>query len=738
MKDKQKQTIESILHTNINEQVHAVVKEFSMACKKAAIYGSTHPLSKKAIHKPFLLFDKIFRYKKYINFSLHKGYLYLLNIRLKDSVFNEEIIKYMQMLDIKVFVFEKHLTLGELEKFIFRFVLRIDRSNHDELLTTYLKTEKIDTVEINTEHAYKLFEGKDLYRGDVSHDFSLRNIIMSQLPDSIEMLARLYSGDTQFAEEHCCDFDLDFILRLVPEKVALLSAPSINDEIKELITKLALEKETEKQNSGVALCKDICKLLEFHPEYETISKALDSYMSCEVVSEEFSNELKSPSVRIKNEAQQNIDSLMQEIFSDLSIEFSPALFTDSFVRLLKTGQKEKSAEVAIELVEYLGNSNYDFRQKALSLLLEIIAPLHLYSDKYLFDKLSQVIIRNLFEKKETFEYSEFVWQIIEKSIVEKDYKFLAKIMHSLYLRRRIENDVTIYDSIAIKKIYMNFNQKSIIDGLITELLKGNSSTNQYLKEVLIGSGSEEVAAALANIISHPNRQIRQLALKILGELGHASLDVFGAVLADDDLFKRAEDKRELPDEQWYVVRNAIFVFGLLKDKKGCIPLRLRINDPDVRVRREIISSLEKIGGEESVDVLMMMADDDDKEIREAAVITIGLIGTEDVSPLLISLAQQNSRIVIKALLALGRVGGKDAEKFLSRILNDDDLLESLTSSKVSKEEIRLAAIKALGSLDDSQAIQTIMQYRDNQSTTQKIFFKNSPINKTIKNILSKK
>ncbi len=561
---------------------------------------------------------------------------------------------------------------------------------------------------------------------------------MSQLPDSIETLARLYSADAQFAEEHCCDFDLDIILRLVPEKVALLSAASINDEIKNNLTELALEKETEKQSSGVTVYKDICKLLEFHPEYETISQALDSYMSCGNVLAEITNELKTPSVRIKNEAQQSIDSLMQETFSDLSIEFSPALFTESFVRLIKTGQKEKSAEVAIELVEYLENSNNDFRQKALSLLLEIIAPLHLYSDKYLFDKLSQVIIRNLFEKKETFEYSEFVWQIIEKSIVEKDYKFLAKIMHSLYLRRRIENDVTIYDSIAIKKIYMNFNQKSIIDGLITELLKGNSSTNQYLKEVLIGSGSEEVAVALVNIISHPNRQIRQLALKILGELGHASLDVFGAVLADDDLFKREEGKRELPDEQWYIVRNAIFVFGLLKDIKGCIPLRLRINDPDVRVRREIISALEKIGGEESVDVLMMMADDDDREIREAAVITIGLIGTEDVSPLLIALAQQNLRVVIKALHALGRVGGKEAEKYLSLILNDDDLLESLTSSKVSKEEIRLATIKALGDLDDSQAIQTIKQYHAGQSTTQKIFFKNSPINKTIKNILSKK
>ncbi len=738
MIDKKKQSIETILNINLNEHVHAVVKEFSMACKKAAIYGSTHPLSQKSIQKPFLLFDKIFRYKKYINFNLQNGHLFLLNIRLKDSVFNEEIIKHMQMLEIKAFNFERHLTLGEFEKFMFRFVKRIDRSNHDELLNAYLKSEKIDSVEVNTEHSYQIFETKNQYRGDVSHDFSLRNIIIQQLPDSIEALARLYSADEAFAEENYCDFDLDIIHILIPEKVALLTTESIQTEIKKHVAELASVKELELQNSGIAVCKDICRLLEFHADYDMITKDIDSYITCEDLSKDFVSEMKSPSVRIKHEAQASVDSLMQEIFTDLSIEFSAPVFADSFIHLYKTGQKEKASDIAKQLVVYLGDMSYDFRQKALSLLLEIIKPMNLFSDTLFFEKLGQVIIRNLFERKETFEYSEFIWQVIEKSFKEKDYAYLAKIMNSLHLRRRIENDVTIYDSIAIKKIYMNFNQKYIIDGLLTELLKNNATTNQHLKEILVGSGSEEVAAALSQIISHPNRQIRQFALRILGELGHASLDVFGAVLADDEYFERDNGRRELQDEKWYVVRNAIFVFGLLKDQKGCIALRLRINDPDVRVRREIISALEKIGGEESVDLLMMIAEDEDREIREAAVIAIGLVGTEDSAPLLISLLMQNSQLALKAIHALGSVGGKEAEKQLSKIINEPELLDSLKSSKTSKEEIRLATIKALGNLGDSQSIRTIKEYQENQSTTQKIFFKNSPVNKTIKEILSKK
>ena len=64
-KVKQKQITESILNRNLNEQVHALIREFSMACKKAAVYGANHPSSKRAVHKPFLLLDEIFRFKKF-------------------------------------------------------------------------------------------------------------------------------------------------------------------------------------------------------------------------------------------------------------------------------------------------------------------------------------------------------------------------------------------------------------------------------------------------------------------------------------------------------------------------------------------------------------------------------------------------------------------------------------------------------------------------------------------------
>ncbi|KAA3637059.1 MAG: HEAT repeat domain-containing protein, partial [Calditrichaeota bacterium] len=320
----------------------------------------------------------------------------------------------------------------------------------------------------------------------------------------------------------------------------------------------------------------------------------------------------------------------------------------------------------------------------------------------------------------------------------KQYKSLSQITNAMHLRRKIENNVTVYDSLAIKKVYMNFNQREIIGNLIDEMIKGVSPESKYIKDILIATGSEEVAMALSDIISHPIRQVRQTALKILGELGHASLEVFSRILIDDEMFEREEGRRELSDNKWYIIRNSIFVFGLLKDEKAAIPLRLRINDPDVRVRREIISALERIGGEESVDILMMMAGDADKEIRESAVITIGLIGNPETAPLLISLAKTDYRICLKAINALGRIGGNEAKAFLSETLSDEDKIRELASGELSREDLKLAIVRSLGTLGDTGAIKIIKEFNENLSTTQKLFFKNSQVNKAIKEILSKK
>jgi hypothetical protein len=72
---------ESILAADLNELAHSLVRELAMAARKVSIYGSGHPMALKALEKPFLAFEWIFRFKRYINLNLSRGDLYVLNIR---------------------------------------------------------------------------------------------------------------------------------------------------------------------------------------------------------------------------------------------------------------------------------------------------------------------------------------------------------------------------------------------------------------------------------------------------------------------------------------------------------------------------------------------------------------------------------------------------------------------------------------------------------------------------------
>jgi HEAT repeat protein len=277
----------------------------------------------------------------------------------------------------------------------------------------------------------------------------------------------------------------------------------------------------------------------------------------------------------------------------------------------------------------------------------------------------------------------------------------------------------------------------VIEGLVEDMIRADFDTSQYLQDILIAIGSNEIALVLSENISHPMRRVRQQALRILAELGKATLRVFSDILMDDRWFERPEDRHELPDAKWYVLRNSIFVLGLLKDEGGIAPLRLRMTDPDVRIRREIVSALEKIGGEEAVDLLVLMAEDADREIREKAIIAVGVIGITDSAPLLIDVAKRNPSESIRVANALGKLGGHEARAFLTSILESEDRLVELSGGLVSKDDLRVAIIKALGNIGDQASIDSIRKFKDHLSTAQKIFFKQSSVQKTIADVLSR-
>lgn len=729
---------EGTLRTDLNELAHTLASELAMACKKLSIYSAGHPVGRKSLEKPYLLFTRFFAFREYVGLHLFKGSLYIGNICLKEAVYHAPIFQAMQVLDTKALLFQKNMSLRDFTLFVERFVKRIRPEDPDYNLQGYLAKTNITTIEANTEKAARFFETQRQYRGDVEDDFSVKRFVMDQLGTDPLALARINQASDEALLNMGIDFDPAIVRYLLPERVASLPFNSIRTELEGLVKTINANKDAgASRGTEVHLYMTLFKLIDLHPEREKIVKNLDDQSVDQKARQTDPADPSSATGAIKLSAIQNIETVLEDILRSGSQTYDVQPFAEAFERLLKTGLRPEAEKTLSDLIELLRDANPATRQKSLSLLLSAVDGLSFETDFKIFDQLTNAVVAQLAARRETYEYSEFIWKLCERFLIERRYDLMANITEAMAARRYVDKTVTVYDSMAVKKAFETLNRAEVLERLIKELIPADHETANRLKRIMIAVGSEEIALALSQVVAHPLRHVRQQSLRILAELGKPSLKVFSRVIMDDSWFERDSERYELPDPKWYMIRNSIFVLGSLRDAEAVPPLRLRIADHDIRVRREIVSALEKIAGDDAVDLLMLMAEDTAREIRESAIGAIGIIGSADAVPLLIDIARRNSAEVVQLVGVIGKLGGEEARIFLGQLLFDDDQLTALCVGKVSKDDLRMAAVKALGAIGDREALSKLREFQGSLTPAQKLLFKNSAINRAIAEILSR-
>lgn len=708
-----------------------------MAAKKVAIYGSNHPVAEKAVSKPFVFLSQIFHYRQFVTFNLQKGYLHLSNIRMKESVFTAQLIQLMQMQEIHAILIRDSVTNAHLSAFLNHLVHRTPSYSANARIADRLRHEHITSVEVNSESAVRMFEEQKQYRGDVDGDFSIRRIALDQVGDDVRLLAELQTADSNVLLRHGIDFFPEIIAYVIPEKIIALPAARIHQQLSRWAAEL---KDTHRAERDVELTRflTVMKIIERHPDRDEIVAGIDAEsMGSAVIANEPSDR-STETGRIKIESRTQLEIILETVFTSGSNRYGATDFVDAFERLTRTGQQVLAVETLHYLINRMTDPNPDFRQRALDLASSAVDNLTKRTDVVVLEKTVEALAMRLSTRQETYEFSELIATVFSKCMVEQRYDLTASLTREMAGRRQMVDGVTVYDTMAIKKAFANINQPVAIRQLVEELMKSANPQIDKVRETLVAIGSEEVALALSEIIAHPIRAIRQQSLRTLAELGKASLRVFTRILVDDAWFERELGRQELPDGKWYVVRNSIFVLGNLNDPEGVVPLRLRISDPDTRVRREIIRSLEKIQGEEAIDLLALMAEDPIHTIAEAAVIAVGVIGDRDAVPILIDIVRRNPSVSLRAILALGKIGGSEARDWLTKTLADDSGLGEMVAGKVAKDDFRAAIVRALGLIGDSDSIESLRKYQGTLSAAQRIFFKNSPVQQALSEVLARK
>jgi HEAT repeat protein len=729
---------EALLATDVCELAHDFVRDFAMACKKAGIYGPNHPVVVKAVEKPFFSLNAFFRFKRYVHINIESGNLHVLHFRLRESAFVDEVLQYCQVADVNNLIFERNISVTDLREFLAQLVTRQAGSQRGLYLHEYLQSKGISSIQVNSELAVRMFEAAAPYRGEIVKDAGIKRIVFDLLGDDLARLSEIFRADENELLRLGIDYDADIVQYVLPERIASLPEASVNNALEDSLAGIRAAHSEDEQSEKQQSYTDLVAITQFHPSHSALFERQRQLSSGSPVADMLADTQKGLLNASGPGSGQQINEIMNTAQTTPAKAAGAADFRAAFDRLIRTGRHVHAENTINRLLDMLGSSTIEYRSIGLQYMTEAVACLDPENAAPVIQNTVTAVATRITRKEETYEYAEVLSCLIEKLVVTRSYEILAGLLKAMSKRRHIDGKLVIYDSMAVKRAFETINRRNTLDAFVSDLIQCDIRQAGYIRDILIATASEEAALALSNVISHPSRQVRQQTLKILAELGKASLKVFSEILADDSMFEREGGRHELPDSKWYIIRNSIFVLGSIRDPEGVSPLRLRFNDKDVRVRREIVSALDKIGGEDALDLLIMMAGDTEKEIYEAAIIAIGLCGTPDVAPLLIDIARRNPSATIKAVSALAKLGGEAVREFLSSLLADEEKLTQFSQGRVSRDDLRLAIVRALGSLGDAKAIEQLKKYQDSLTTTQKIFFKNSPVNKAVSDSLSRK
>jgi HEAT repeat protein len=730
----QHQISESLLKTDLNDLAHDLVRELAVSAKKVTIYGAHHPAAGKALARPFVYLSQIFHFRGSLTINLERGCLYVLNIRLKETVFTSQLIEFMQTLDLTSVTFESDMTAEHLAGFVSRLVKRLSPASPDYRMNDFLSRAQLSTITVNTEQAAELFEKQKHYRGDVDGDFSVKRVAIDQLGEDLDKLSLLAQQTPSELLDQGIDFHPPIVVYLVPEKIASLNPDLVRRQLKAWADELRTDRGIETELSMERFIA-VVKLLRNHPDRQIIMADIDS----DVVGngrKTRPNELVGETGKIRMQTREHMAGILKNIFSPDADGWDDSGFPDAFERLTRTGQHDQASDTIAHLLDRMTDTNPQFRQRALRLVSIAIDCLDKATHRSILENALELMTVRLSAREETFEYSELLSTIFSKCCEQRRYDLAARLTEAMAQRRQSIDGVTVYDAMAVKKGFENIEHSNWLDRLVDALVAAPQEQLEDVRRTLVALASDRVAVALSEIIAHPIRQVRQHCLRILAALGKSSLRVFSEILMDDLRFERPADRRELADPKWYVIRNSIFVLGTLKDTAGLPALRLRISDTDSRVRREIITALEKIGGEDAVDLLALLAEDAVRENAEAAVIAIGLIGSDEHVPILIDCAGRNPATAVKAVQSVGRLGGDTARSWLLGLLDDEDALLDLAAGRAPKDDLRVAVIRALASIGDRNALEALTRFRDGLSATQKVLFKHSAVQKALSDALS--
>ena len=240
-------------------------------------------------------------------------------------------------------------------------------------------------------------------------------------------------------------------------------------------------------------------------------------------------------------------------------------------------------------------------------------------------------------------------------------------------------------------------------------LVGDEITNYLVDYAFAKDTDQKTRNLLIQILAYLGDKVANRIMQILcNEESAPKRKILSDILARSGTAVLSTIYEYLNDDRWYVVRNAITIIGDIRSQDSLAELSLLLQNDDIRVRRETIRALTKIGGKRAIKILLQTAIAEDQEIRRQAILSLGALRATAAVPVLLALLKQKGwsqrEIDLKkdTIRALGEIRDPEATPELVRILKKKRWMH-----RQLNDELRAAAAAALGDIADESTINVL-------------------------------
>lgn len=703
------------MQTEIKQDYGFVLKQMNGAIRRLEMYPPGHPATLQAIEKPLSALQEVFQSADHFTISQVEDRIVVNGKNIEGTDLAKRFLEEFESQNISSITFSKNLTKEEFGKFLRFFVKPLNKDALPKSLPEFLQRNRIKSVKVDQLRYELVTEDEVVVKADAVERADLKAQISQIMKDNPELVRDIVLNNSARQEslgEEFSEIDLKQLTSEIGKQIKNLS----DDEILNLLT-TGLEQNLKQSqspdpsstlNQVVDLAHKLLQDREKRKLLPRVKKMVSEHGIIEKKHLDFIFEEKwLKSQEVLDELIKMIEKLGIE-----EVDFERFMFL--WHRVMSSEDIKIKSYAMDKLLFKLDSENTQTRNFTVSALGKALN--HFIKEKtefefsYIKDRLYDRIKNQLLPAGILKDCSLLLNIIFLEMVRQQKFEETHEILFQYNVR--LSPEAAHPDE--VKKIAQEFireiSNESTLAALISQIKEGVSFQRiKLIEEILECMDKNKVAEKLIDIFTVDDRTARMGALRVLNRLGKSSVSALFALLSNPGTFIRKKGSAILVDEQWYKVRNAIYVLGNIPENESICTLSKLNQDPDIRVRLDVVKALEKIGRPESVDVLLTFLNNGEDEVRRSALRSLSMLDDRRCLKSLIEHFRQSHKDKILTLAAIGNIGKEESISFLLELIWENEKgIRHLTSKQ--RDEIKVAVLNILGKIGSPELTSEIEKF----------------------------